>query len=98
MTAEGAPLRRTPAEPAGVERYLAVPGLVETKEGHGEVTLVVDAPRLLEACRYLRDELGFWFLSDITATDYLGWGAKEVAGYIGTASGRDINPLSSQGY
>jgi NADH-quinone oxidoreductase subunit C len=98
VTAEGAPLRRTPAEPAGADRYLAVPGLVETKEEHGEVTLIVDAPRLVEACRYLRDDLGFWFLSDVTAADYLGWGTKEVAGYIGTAAGRDINTLSSQGY
>jgi len=98
VTAEGAPLRRTPARPGGAERYLGVPGLVETKEEHGEVTLIVDAPRLLEACRYLRDDMGFWFLSDISTTDYLGWGEKEVAGYIGTASGRDINTLSSQGY
>jgi NADH-quinone oxidoreductase subunit C len=98
MTAEGAPLRRTPAPPAAAERYLGVPGLVETTEEHGEVTLIVDAPRLLEACRYLRDDMGFWFLSDVSAADYLGWGKKEVAGYIGTASGRDINTLSSQGY
>jgi NADH-quinone oxidoreductase subunit C len=98
VTAEGAPLRRTPAPPAGGERYAGVPGLVETKEGHGEVTLVVDAARLLEACRHLRDDLGFWFLSDVTATDYLGWGTKAVAGYIGTPAGRDINMPSSQGY
>jgi len=98
MTAEGAPLRRSAAPEGGAERYLGVPGLVRTKEEHGEVTLVVDAGRLLEACRYLRDDMGFWFLSDITATDYLGWGEKEVAGYIGTAAGRDINTLSSQGY
>ena len=98
MTAEGAPLRRSAAPEGGAERYLGVPGLVGTKEEHGEVTLVVEAGRLLEACRYLRDDMGFWFLSDITATDYLGWGEKEVAGYIGTAAGRDINTLSSQGY
>jgi NADH-quinone oxidoreductase subunit C len=98
VTAEGAPLRRTPAPSSDAERYAGVPGLVETKDAHGEVTLVVDAPRLVEACEYLRDELGFWFLSDVSATDYLGWGSKEVAGYIGTASGRDINTLSSQGY
>jgi len=80
------------------ERYAGVPGLVETKDAHGEVTLVVEGPRLVEACRYLRDDLGFWFLSDISATDYLGWGTREVAGYIGTPAGRDINALSSQGY
>ena len=98
MTAEGAPLRRSAAPEGGAERYLGVPGLVRTKEEHGEVTLVVDAARLLEACRYLRDDMGFWFLSDVSAADYLGWGEKEVAGYIGTATGRDINTLSSQGY
>jgi NADH-quinone oxidoreductase subunit C len=98
MTAEGAPLRRSPAPEGGAERYLGVPGLVGTKEEHGEVTLVVDGARLLEACRYLRDDMGFWFLSDVSAADYLGWSEKEVAGYIGTAAGRDINTLSSQGY
>jgi hypothetical protein len=28
----------------------------------------------VEASRFLRDELGFNFLSDIAAADYLGWG------------------------
>jgi NADH-quinone oxidoreductase subunit C len=76
----------------------AVPGLVETKEGHGETTLVVDPARLVEACTYLRDEEGFDFLSDISAADYLGWGAAGVSGYIGTASGRDLNRPMTQGY
>jgi NADH-quinone oxidoreductase subunit C len=75
-----------------------VPGLVETREAHGEMTLVVDTPRLVEAARHLRDELGFDFLSDVAATDYLGWGAKNVSGYIGTPSGRDLNRPSTQGY
>ena len=78
--------------------YSGVPGLVETKEEHGETTLVVDTPRLVEACTYLRDELGFDFLSDIAAADYLGWGTKGVSGYIGTASGRDLNLPMTQGY
>jgi NADH:ubiquinone oxidoreductase subunit C len=52
---------------------------------------VVDAARLVEACTYLRDELGFRFLSDVSAADYLGWGRRTAAGYYGTASGRDIN-------
>jgi NADH:ubiquinone oxidoreductase subunit C len=46
---------------------------------------------LVEACTYLRDVLDFRFLSDITATDYLGWGAGAPAGYFGTAVGRDLN-------
>ena len=47
--------------------YEGSPGLVETKEAHGETTLVVDPARLVEACTYLRDELGFRFLADIIA-------------------------------
>ena len=79
--------------------YDAVPGLVETREAYGETTLVVEAERLLEASTYLRDELGFWFLSDISASDYLGWpaGPDDVAGYIGTPTGRDLNDPSTQG-
>jgi NADH-quinone oxidoreductase subunit C len=76
----------------------AVPGLVETKEAYEETTLVVDPARLVEACTYLRDEEGFNFLSDISPADYLGWGAKGVGGYIGTADGRDLNHPSTQGF
>jgi NADH-quinone oxidoreductase subunit C len=76
--------------------YEGLPGLVETKEAYGETTLVVDPARLREACFHLRDEEGFGFLSDISATDYLGWEGR-VAGYIGTAAGRDINSPASQG-
>jgi NADH-quinone oxidoreductase subunit C len=76
----------------------AVPGLVETREAYGETTLVVDPARLVEACTYLRDAEGFDMLSDLTPTDYLGWGAKGVAAYIGTTSGRDINRPGSQGF
>jgi NADH/F420H2 dehydrogenase subunit C len=77
--------------------YNRVPGLVEVREAKGETTLVVDAPRLREAAAYLRDELGFNFLSDIAAADYLGWGGKGISGYIGTGSGRDLNKPSTQG-
>ena len=77
--------------------YEGVPGLVETKEAYGETTLVVDPARLIEACLYLRDELGFRFLADITPTDYLGWNERPIAGYIGTAWGRDLNAPGSAG-
>jgi NADH-quinone oxidoreductase subunit C len=77
--------------------YEGVPGLIETREAYGETTLVVDPARLVEACTYLRDEEGFDMLSDLTPTDYLGWGTKGVAGYIGTQSGRDLNRPGSQG-
>ena len=76
--------------------YEAVPGLVEAKEAYGETTLVVDPARLVDACLHLRDVGGFNYLSDIAATDYLGWGG-EVAGYIGTGDGRNINHPGSYG-
>jgi NADH-quinone oxidoreductase subunit C len=77
--------------------FRGVPGLIEVREAHGETTLVIDRARLLEAARNLRDDRGFNFLSDIAATDYLGWGGEGVSGYIGTPGGRDLNKPSTQG-
>jgi NADH-quinone oxidoreductase subunit C len=77
--------------------YEGLPGLVETREAFGETTLVVDPARLFEACTSLRDEHGFDMLIDIAATDYLGWGAPGVSGYIGTAAGRNLNRPMTQG-
>ncbi len=77
--------------------YGDVPGLVEATERHGETTLVVEPERLVDACTYLRDELGFNFLADITPADYLGWGERGVSGYIGTRAGRSINEPMTQG-
>jgi NADH-quinone oxidoreductase subunit C len=71
--------------------------MVETREAYGETTLVVDPARLVETCTYLRDAEGFNVLSDIAATDYLGWGEQQVAGYMGSAAGRDLNDPGSQG-
>jgi NADH-quinone oxidoreductase subunit C len=78
--------------------FAAVPGLVSEKEAFGEMTLVVDPARLVEACTHLRDEEGFNFLSDISPADYLGWGGAGVSGYIGTASGRDLNTPGTCGF
>jgi NADH/F420H2 dehydrogenase subunit C len=78
--------------------YEGVPGLVETVEAHGETTLVVDPARLIEAGTHLRDAEGFNFLSDISAADYLGWGADGVSGYIATAAGRDLNTPMTHGF
>jgi NADH-quinone oxidoreductase subunit C len=80
-----------------VSPYEGIPGLVERRDAYGETTLVIDPPRLIEACRYLRDREGFAFLSDISAADYLGWGEEGVSGYIGTTDGRDINRPAAQG-
>ena len=71
---------------------------MEVQERHGETTVIVDTPRLVEAALHLRDELGFNYLSDVAATDYLGWGAKGVSGYIGTPRGRDLNEPATQGF
>jgi NADH-quinone oxidoreductase subunit C len=78
--------------------YESLPGLRDSKVENGETTLVVDATDLVEAATHLRDELGFNFLSDITALDFLGWGERDVSGYIGTPTGRDINAPMTQGY
>ena len=75
----------------------AVPGFVDELEAKDEATVVVERDRLLEAARWLRDERGFNFLSDITPTDYLGWDRERVAGYWGDARGRDINDPGSWG-
>ncbi len=76
-----------------------LPGLLETREAHGETTFWVEKERLLEACTHLRDEEGFTFLSDVSAVDYLGWpGApRDVAGYYGTVGGRETGAPGSQG-
>jgi NADH:ubiquinone oxidoreductase subunit C len=71
---------------------------VEVLEAHDETTLVVDTPRLPEAARFVRDELGFNFLSDLSGADYLSWGRRAVSGYIGTPGGRDLNKPMTQGY
>jgi NADH/F420H2 dehydrogenase subunit C len=70
---------------------------VATTEAYGETTVVVERERIREACEFARDELGFDFLSDVVATDYLGWASRGVSGYIGTATGRDLNLPMTQG-
>jgi NADH-quinone oxidoreductase subunit C len=75
-----------------------VPGLVERVDRHGETTVIVEPGDLLDAAAFLRDELGFTFLADLTGVDYLGWGDRGVSGYIGTAGGRDLNTPMTQGF
>ena len=74
-----------------------VPGFVSAKEAHGETTVTVEPASIRDACAFARDELGFDFLADVVATDYLNWGTKGVSGYIGTAAGRDLNLPMTQG-
>ena len=75
----------------------SVPGFVAVREEHGETTVVVERASVRDACAYARDELGFDFLCDVVAADYLGWGTRGVSGYIGTAGGRDLNLPMTQG-
>lgn len=77
--------------------FETLPGFVAETEAHGETTVVVERERLPEAARRLRDVEGFNFLSDIAAADYLGWGDAGVAGYWGSAGGRDLNTPGSWG-
>jgi len=59
-------------------------------------TLTVRKERLLDVCRFMRDELGKNFLSAVSAVDFLGYG-EPVAGYFGTERGRDLNAVGSWG-
>jgi NADH-quinone oxidoreductase subunit C len=77
--------------------YESVPGFRSESESHGETTVVVETDQLVEAARHFRDELGFNFLADVAATDYLDWNERPVAGYWGSADGRDINKPGSWG-
>jgi NADH:ubiquinone oxidoreductase subunit C len=81
-----------------VSDFDALPGYVEERAQVGETTIVVGAGDLIDAATALRDEHGFNFLSDITAVDYLGWAAEGVSGYLGTATGRDLNTPMTQGF
>ncbi|MBV8478792.1 MAG: hypothetical protein JOY72_00680, partial [Actinobacteria bacterium] len=77
--------------------FAQIPGYLSTKEEQGETTVVVDRAHVRDACTYARDELGFAMLIDVVATDYLNWAHKGVSGYIGTATGRDLNLPMTQG-
>ncbi len=59
---------------------------------------MVDPARIVEASTHLRDVEGYNVLVDLSGVDYLGWGTKDVAGYLGTAAGRDLNAAGSQGF
>jgi NADH:ubiquinone oxidoreductase subunit C len=85
----------------------AIPGFVNRRDAHGETTVIVATERLVEAATHMRDELGYRFLADIAAADYLGWGEKGVAGYWGSPppdagrgwepEARDLNAPGSAG-
>jgi NADH/F420H2 dehydrogenase subunit C len=88
----------TTTETPAASPFGGVPGVVDVVDAHHETTVVVEPALLVDASLHLRDELGFNFLSDVTAVDYLGWGDAGVSGYIGTRTGRDLNTPMTQGY
>ena len=46
--------------------------IIEVKEFRGEVTVTVSKENITAICRFLRDELRYNLLTDVTAVDYLG--------------------------
>jgi NADH/F420H2 dehydrogenase subunit C len=80
-----------------VSSFEEMPGFVSVREAYGETTVTVEPEQIREASLYARVELGFEMCVDLVATDFLGWGAKGVSGYIGTATGRDLNAPMTQG-
>ncbi len=46
------------------------PAILETTEVLGETTIMVEAPRIVELCRFLKDEEKFVRLSAVTAVDW----------------------------
>ncbi len=45
--------------------------ILNIKEYRGETTLFVSKEQIFKICAYLKDELNFTFLADLTAVDYL---------------------------
>lgn len=45
--------------------------ILDIKEYRGETTLFVSREQIFKICAYLKDELNFTFLADLTAVDYL---------------------------
>lgn len=52
------------------EKFAA--SVIDTQEFRGEVTVTVKAEDLIQVCLFLRDELKYNALIDVTAVDYLG--------------------------
>jgi NADH-quinone oxidoreductase subunit C len=52
------------------ERFAA--SILDVKEFRGEVTVTVKKEDVVEICRFLKKELAYNLLTDVTAVDYLG--------------------------
>jgi len=46
--------------------------VLDIKTFRGETSLLIKKERIREVCRYLKDDLDFRFIADITSVDYLG--------------------------
>ena len=61
----------TPTETAGALQAHFGQAIQDIATFRGEVTAVVDRSALPEVARYCHDELGYDFLSDVSAVDWL---------------------------
>lgn len=61
----------TPEESAEALRGVFGDAVRDVVVFRGEVTTVVARDRLVDICRYCRDDLGYDFLSDVTCVDWL---------------------------
>lgn len=61
----------TPEENAAALRGEFGAAIQDVVTFRGQVTLAVARDRIVDVCRYCRDELGYDFLSDVTAVDWL---------------------------
>jgi NADH-quinone oxidoreductase subunit C len=59
-------------DPVELARLTLKDAVQDVIEFRGETTIVIDAPKIVEACEFFRDTEGleYIFLSDITAVDY----------------------------
>lgn len=55
--------------------------VLSEREFRGEMTVTVKKEEIVSVCTYLRDELGFNFLTDICSLDYLGQAPRFIVVY-----------------
>jgi NADH-quinone oxidoreductase subunit C len=55
--------------------------VLETKEFRGEMTVVVKKEEIVAVCKFLKEELGFNFLTDLCGVDYLGQAPRFMVVY-----------------
>jgi NADH-quinone oxidoreductase subunit C len=55
--------------------------VLDEKEFRGEVTVVVKKEEIVAVCTFLKDDLGFNFLTDLCGVDYLGTAPRFMVVY-----------------